>query len=658
MVLYERSGEDIDRGLVGHWKLDDLKRIPSDGIIAHYKMNDNTTNTNVIDSKSGNTGTATQNTSLMSATGKISNALSFNGTSDYINIPTGLLNNTTSFSLCGWIKFETNLTVHSRTFAMSDYGSNEGVITGRISESDATYPKQFTLYLGNTRYTFNKVLENNIWYHIVLTHSGTTSKLYVNGVLEETKTTKSFTPAVTYPIDRIGAEDVKYHKGQMDDLRVYDRELSVSEIKTIYGDDGLINHWKLNDNAANKTVIDTRKNIDLTSKQNTSVLHTTGKLNGGLSFNGTSDNLYHGITNIWDGLSSWSYCTWVKPTNTGTGRENLIWVEDDMFILYIDHTDNKVTYYADTVTDNLGYTASVGTLNWNAWNHIALVYDGSNVHLYINGVLDKSSALTGITEVITFIHIGTSFNGGSGFFKGEMDDIRFYNKALNSSQISTLYNSGTGTEETSILATGTETTELFRDTIVAIDRSNFNDGTITGATLGNDINGKETAMFFDGIDDYIQVGLTSDLVMSKGLTISAWIKTDGNDPSGDYKIIVGHESYTRWGIIQEISGQVLFDFDTSGSRNQITITDTTGRTGWDHIVGTYDADTTTSKTYLNGILINTETTGLGDITDTLRYFRIGGNGSNDSFKGFIQKVRVYNRRISGDEVKKLYRLRK
>jgi hypothetical protein len=52
----------------------------------------------------------------------------------------------------------------------------------------------------------------------------------------------------------------------------------------------LIGHWKMNDDAATKVVVDSSANgNDGTAQQNTEDINVTGKINGALSFNGTSD---------------------------------------------------------------------------------------------------------------------------------------------------------------------------------------------------------------------------------------------------------------------------------------------------------------------------------------------------------------------------------
>src|ERR1035437_8039204 len=60
------------------------------GIVAHWKMNDNSANTDVVDNIGANTGTAQQFTNILT-TAKVDRALMFDGTSDRVitngNIP-------------------------------------------------------------------------------------------------------------------------------------------------------------------------------------------------------------------------------------------------------------------------------------------------------------------------------------------------------------------------------------------------------------------------------------------------------------------------------------------------------------------------------------------------------------------------------------------
>jgi hypothetical protein len=111
----------------------------------HYCLNDNAANTNVADSKGSNTGGLLNNSSGLSASGKINAALTFSGTERV---------------LAG--------------SAVSDYRVPLFINGGHL---DA----------GGEGLTGTTALESNVWYHVVATYdSSATLTFYVNGTSDGT----------------------------------------------------------------------------------------------------------------------------------------------------------------------------------------------------------------------------------------------------------------------------------------------------------------------------------------------------------------------------------------------------------------------------------------------------------------------------------------
>ena len=76
----------------------------------------------------------------------------------------------------------------------------------------------------------------------------------------------------------------------------------------------------------------------------------------------------------------------------------------------------------------------------NTRNHIVGVWDGSNVKVYVNNVPGAAVAATSIhssTTTVTFGKIKAS--GSEGYFKGRLDEIRIYNRALPADEIQAHY---------------------------------------------------------------------------------------------------------------------------------------------------------------------------------------------------------------------------
>jgi hypothetical protein len=83
-------------------------------------------------------------------------------------------------------------------------------------------------------------------------------------------------------------------------------------------------------------------------------------------------------------------------------------------------------------------TASMGSaLPLNQWNHLAVVFNGSQVQYYLNG-----APITTVSLPATITARGNPFQLGADnntqqFFKGSLDEVRIYNRALTALEIQT-----------------------------------------------------------------------------------------------------------------------------------------------------------------------------------------------------------------------------
>ena len=168
-------------------------------------------------------------------------------------------------------------------FARSDDAADEGSWSICLSPSGSDDSIQYlnivlssdgTTLPGTSKYylVMDNAISKNTWQHIAFTWtwSGSYSglRIYVNG--EESDTiwksynaylNKSLYQNYTTPVTIGGRADFQYEfKGRLYDARLYNRALTPGEIRDIYNrkhiTDGLIGHWKCNDNYPNKTVKD------------------------------------------------------------------------------------------------------------------------------------------------------------------------------------------------------------------------------------------------------------------------------------------------------------------------------------------------------------------------------------------------------------------
>ena len=205
------------------------------GLIAWWRLNGNAT-TAVGDAN----GTMIDTTPTTGQNGEAGGALSFNGTSSYINIPhRSSLNIGNTMSISAWVR-------------PTDLSSRHGVFSTR--SNNATDSWQLDVGLGNGgsgRATFSKQgvwifdsidgrIALNAWRHVVYVRSAasTSGSMYVNGSLVSSSETSTTTIANNSDPKRIGqgTAGTQFFQGSIDDVRLYNRALTQTEISALYNE--------------------------------------------------------------------------------------------------------------------------------------------------------------------------------------------------------------------------------------------------------------------------------------------------------------------------------------------------------------------------------------------------------------------------------------
>jgi arylsulfatase A-like enzyme/chitodextrinase len=191
---------------------------------------------------------------------------------------------------------------------------------------------------------------------------------------------------------------------------------------------------------------------------------STGKINGGLSFDGLNDYI---DTNYLGTPNEISLIAWIYPSSAGNQWERIFQKTLD-FELIFESVNNKIVF-GQRFSSNWGYWRTVdNVIPDNAWSHIALTYDRTSTSndpvIYINGVqqtLTETSIPSG--------NLATSSNtltmGGmpspNHTVNGILDELKFYEVVLTNSEVLVDFNSGGGSNDTipptvsiSSLATG------------------------------------------------------------------------------------------------------------------------------------------------------------------------------------------------------------
>jgi hypothetical protein len=181
----------------------------------------------------------------------------------------------------------------------------------------------------------------------------------------------------------------------------------------------------------------------------------------------------------------------------------------------------------------------------------------------------------------------------------------------------------------------------------------------TGPTMTEGVSGK--AYYFDGKGDFINIDESESLDISGDqMTVSAWIKAE----TFDRRQVIAAK--TGWGDNSWLVEINPIDCDTgrlnfylqAGGRDHNFCSEGAITTGsWHHVAFVYDGDE--KMIYINGQFSGRQPWS-GDINTNDQPVRVGawgdpiGPGETRYFNGAIDEVALYNRPLSGEEIRQLY----
>jgi len=231
-------------------------------LIAHWKFDEGAGTTAGDPSGNSNDGIISGATWT---TGQIEDALDFDGLDDRVSVPdNSSLDVSGAITVSAWVKVDVNsgkLTILAKTIGGGYYSAGGFFLAFRddTGYSDGTFRLIFgkansTSGSGGGNYGTNtswdrvvsetNTWETGAWYHVAATWDGTTNsesmKMYINGLLNATHAAGQATMLTNkYPlqIGRILYEEPwNQFDGKIDDVRIYNRDLSAGEIEKIYKD--------------------------------------------------------------------------------------------------------------------------------------------------------------------------------------------------------------------------------------------------------------------------------------------------------------------------------------------------------------------------------------------------------------------------------------
>ncbi len=315
----------------------------------------------------------------------------------------------------------------------------------------------------------------NEWTHVTVVQDATNVDVYVNGVYKVGATDAQWTTTINGTNKNAmigGGRDnnglpLDFWPGKIDDVRIYDRVLSAQEIQILYNGtkpavagkttanvgtlaDGLVGHWSFDGSAVNWTTgrvsdISGNSNHGTTTNMSATATPAVGKIGQAFNFDGVDDYVDMGSL----GLTAWpvTFSAWIKSSVPTEDVGNII--------VGLYNTGSASTMKSIAVRNGVLTLSNNNTLrqagtiiiNNDEWHHVVGVFAANNLRqLYVDGVLDAT--FTDTSADTSFATVNTSSIGRNSdstpgqYYKGNIDDVRIYNRALAAEEVTKLYNLG------------------------------------------------------------------------------------------------------------------------------------------------------------------------------------------------------------------------
>ncbi|MFA6175423.1 MAG: LamG domain-containing protein [Phycisphaerae bacterium] len=164
----------------------------------------------------------------------------------------------------------------------------------------------------------------------------------------------------------------------------------------------------------------------------------TGKLDGAINFDGSGDFVDIGNAANLNITSKITVAAWIRVNAFDKDYQAIVTKGDSSWRLQRYADTNRIEFSCSGVAN--GTIVSVASLIVNRWYHVAGVYDGSYIAVYIDGSLNNWRSASGsISTNLALVYIGENSEATGRYFNGRIDSVKIYKNDLSSPDIWDLY---------------------------------------------------------------------------------------------------------------------------------------------------------------------------------------------------------------------------
>nr|WP_321408005.1 LamG-like jellyroll fold domain-containing protein [uncultured Carboxylicivirga sp.] len=394
-------------------------------------------------------------------------------------------------------------------------------------------------------------------------------------------------------------------------------------------------------------------------------------------------------------ISNGTLEAWIKTSDAGSGYRGII-VKHYSYGIYL--LDNKLVAYSWDGSFNT-YNTDI-TLSDNVWHHVAFSFQDNITNgskLFIDGYPVLTFTYSVRSSQYNFVvGQGTDRTDETSIqhFNGIIDQVRVWNTARTEEEILENY-------KRKIAETSSELVLLWQfeegsGNIVLDSSENNNDGTLyninesnwvsgypcsnsaglmahysfngdANDSSGNDHHGTvygailtpdrddnaNCAYYFDGIDDYIDLG---DWENGGAMSITFWARWDDfNNYSRVIDLANGSSNANIIVSNYQTAGKFFFQIYSTSTKGVTSSSYIITASSWDFYSATV-SDNGVMRIYKNGVLVNELTNGVvpAQVLRTKQYVARSNFLQDGYFKGAIDDIRIFNHTLSEVEISAVY----
>ena len=466
---------------------------PGSGLVAAYGFNEGSGNT--VTDATGHGLTGIINGATWTTGGRYGGALRFDGSSSYVDLGNpAALQLTGSMTVSAWVRADADPGNDGEIIAKSDTASGWQLKMTPDSGADTFAARVSNAGTGTVHRYGATATSLGVWYHVagVYDSAARTLNVYVNGLLNNgglngTVPSTQANAAVNVNIGR--RTGGFYFNGLIDEVRIYNRALSQSEIQgdmntpvngaaatatpvatpvptaTIAPTQaptpvatvtptpiptappnpspaaGLVAAYGFEEGSGSTANDSSGNGIDGSIQG--AVWTTSGRYGKALSFNGSSGFVDLGNPPELQITGSMTWSAWVYATANPADDGQII-AKSDNFSGWQSKSseDSGPQTFGIAISDGVNprvqrYSTTVRSLN--IWYHVAGVYDSAarTLDIYINGVRDNGllRGTVPASQASPAVNVNIGRRTGGLYFSGIIDEVRIYNRALTTTEI-------------------------------------------------------------------------------------------------------------------------------------------------------------------------------------------------------------------------------